>query len=185
MSRGSTDRRGAPPSHGPRDVRPPDRARTVPPSEPARDTVARPLGRAAEAARLHEARMDSNATWRLAHPTVPEQQTMGLLAELGERYRADFQREHKITAADGSYVTHVDFAWPADRLVLQMYGEVHYGAYFNRDGQRSADDARMVQRVESAGWEVLVVRDDELTRERWARTVDRVGAWLEEQRGQW
>jgi len=66
-----------------------------------------------------------------------------------------------------------------------MYGEVHYGAYFNRDGQRSADDARMVQRVESAGWEVLVVRDDELTRERWARTVDRVGAWLEEHRGEW
>ncbi len=184
MSRGSADRRAPTVPPGSRAGRQSSPERSAP--DGARGGgPARTPGRAAEAARLHEARMDSNATWRLAHPTVPEQQTMGLLAELGERYRADFQREHKITAPDGSYVTHVDFAWPADRLVLQMYGEVHYGAYFNRDGQRSADDARMVQRVESAGWEVLVVRDDELTRERWARTVDRIGAWLEEHRGQW
>ena len=130
-------------------------------------------------------RLRRQADWRRAHPTVPEQQMMGLLAGAGEHYRQDYQREHKITTPDGRFVTHVDFAWPEERLALEVYGGVHYGRYFDADGQRSADDARRVRAVESTGWEVLVVRDDELTQDRWSATLDRVTAWLEDNRGRW
>jgi len=55
---------------------------------------------------------------RLA-PYASEQRMMGLLAELGERYRIDYQREYKIKdERNGWFVTHVDGAWPKDRLVI-------------------------------------------------------------------
>jgi hypothetical protein len=56
---------------------------------------------------------DWAAAWRRVHPTVPEQQMLGILATLGERDGIDFHREYKI--APGLYA---DIAFPTDRLVI-------------------------------------------------------------------
>ncbi len=52
-------------------------------------------------------------------------------------------------------------------------------------GARESDDARRIGRIEALGWEVLVIDYRALSQERWAATVERVAAFLEEGRGRW
>lgn len=65
-------------------------------------------GREQERAERNARLADWGAAWRRVHPTVPEQQMLGILASLGERAGVDFVREYKI--APGVYA---DVAFPA------------------------------------------------------------------------
>ncbi len=134
-----------------------------------------------EARRYREERQtDLLAHWRLTHPTIAEQQMVAALAAAGERYGVDYEREFKIAPS-----LHADFAWPEDRLVVEMYGGIHSREFFSRGGARENDDARRIGRIEALGWEVLVIDYRALSQERWAATVERVAAFLEEGRGRW
>jgi len=134
-----------------------------------------------EARRYREERQtDLLAHWRLTHPTIAEQQMVAALAAAGERYGVDYEREFKIAPS-----LHVDFAWPEDRVIVEMYGGIHSREFFSRGGARESDDARRIGRIEALGWEVLVIDYRALSQERWAATVERVAAFLEEGRGRW
>lgn len=122
---------------------------------------------------------------RRGRPSVPEQQMLGVLATLGERYGEDYTREHKIAAGDGRYVAHVDFAWPRDHLVIEVYGGPHYKPFFDPGGDRDSKEARRIQAIESVGWEVLIVRDYEMKEKTWLRAVEKVTQFLDAHRGQW
>jgi len=134
-----------------------------------------------EARRYREERQtDLLAQWRLTHPTIAEQQMVAALAAAGERYGVDYEREFKIAPC-----LHADFAFPEDRLIVEMYGGIHSREFFSRGGARESDDARRIGRIEALGWEVLVIDYRALSQERWAATVERVAAFLEEGRGRW
>jgi len=122
---------------------------------------------------------------RRLHPTVPEQQMMSVLAELGEHYRIDYQREYEIRDANDRLLTHVDFAWPRDHLAVEVYGPPHYEPFGDPKGDRAEKDVRRIQTVNSAGWEVLIVYDYEITRDVWIDMVDKVQAFLQEGCGRW
>ncbi|MGI8553082.1 MAG: DUF559 domain-containing protein [Dehalococcoidia bacterium] len=118
---------------------------------------------------------------RLSRPTVPEQQLISVLATLGERYGTDYVREHKVK--DGAwYVAHVDFAWPEERLVIEVYGGPHYKPALDRLGTREADDAARIAQIEEAGWSVLIVRDTELAQVRWVLALEQVRTFLKKSR---
>jgi len=135
--------------------------------------------------RRDERSEDLKADKRRGRPSVPEQQMLGVLATLGERYGEDYTREHKITAGDGWYVAHVDFAWPRDHLVIEVYGGPHYKPFFDPGGDRDSKEARRIQAIESVGWEVLIVRDYEMKEKTWLRAVEKVTQFLDAHRGQW
>ncbi len=102
-----------------------------------------------------------------------EKQVMALLGDLGHDYRNHYTREHKVAPR-----THVDFAWPLPlKRCIEVYGGVHFGPLFDRDGLRAAADARKITRVQDAGWQVLVLTSNDLTRQNWPATPERVAAW--------
>ncbi len=175
MSRWSDERDGeggrerAPPSHTGQ------QEREEPPDERERERTERER----TANRRLESAEDLRAAQRLTRPTVPEQQMMSVLATLGERYHEDYFREHKVTEAGGWYVTHVDFAWLAKRLVVEVYGGPHYKPALDKTGTKQEDDARREATIVRAGWKVLVVRDTELTQAHWLSTVDKVRQFLD------
>jgi len=134
-----------------------------------------------EARRYREERQtDLLAQWRLTHPTIAEQQMVAALAAAGERYGVDYEREFKIAPS-----LHVDFAWPEDRVIVEVYGAIHSREFFSRGGARESDDARRIGRIEALGWEVLVIDYRALSQEHWVTTVERVAAFLEAGRGRW
>ena len=128
---------------------------------------------------------DLRADKRRGRPSIPEQQMLGVLATLGEQYGVDYVREHKITAYDGWYVTHVDFAWPENRLVIEVYGGPHYKTFFDPDGDRDSKEARRIKAIESVGWEVLIVHDYDMKEKTWLDSVEKVRDFLNAQRGWW
>ena len=127
-----------------------------------------------------ERQTDLLAHWRLTHPTIAEQQMVAALAAAGERYGVDYEREFKIAPS-----LHVDFAWPEDRVIVEVYGAIHSREFFSRGGARESDDARRIGRIEALGWEVLVIDYRALSQERWVTTVERVAAFLEAGRSRW
>jgi len=131
-----------------------------------------------------EVREERKGDDRRLAPYSSEQRMMGLLSELGERNRIDFQREYSIRDEPNDwYVTHVDFAWPADRLVIEVYGGVHRERFFDPKGTRDQEDADRIADVKACGWRVLIVHDTELARTRWPATVVKVETFLDEGRG--
>ncbi len=130
-----------------------------------------------------EVREADKAEVRRVSPYSTEQRMMGLLASLGERYRLDYEREYKIKdEAHDWYVTHVDFAWPAERLVIEVYGGVHRKEFFDPTGLRGEDAQQRIDDVEACGWRVLIVHDTELSRKRWRTAVAKVEKFLNEGR---
>ena len=117
---------------------------------------------------------------RRGQPSVPEQQMIGVLAVLGERYGEDYQHEAKIKDGDW-YISHVDFAWPQDRQIIEVYGGPHYKPELDRTGTRQADDARRIATLQSVGWEVLIVFDYEITRDTWTTVVEKVERFLNQE----
>ncbi len=83
-----------------------------------------------------------------------------LTRELGERYTIDFNREVRVAPR-----THVDFGWPVLRRAIEVHGGVHFGPLFNKDGIRERKDTEKKERIERAGWEVLIVTNDDLRRD--------------------
>ena len=130
-----------------------------------------------------EIREADKAEIRRLSPYSSEQRMMGLLAALGERYRLDYGREYKIRdEANEWYVTHVDFAWPEDRLVI-VYGGIHRKEFFDPTGTRDVDEQRRIDDGRACGWRVLIVHDTELARKRWRTAVAKVETFLNEGRG--
>lgn len=128
--------------------------------------------------RTSERREDANSKYRLERPSVPEQQMLGVLAVLGERYGEDYAREYKIKEDDGWFIKRVDVAWPAERMAIEVYGAVHRDPLFDRKGTRRERDAQLVAQVRAVGWRVLIVQDTELTQEQWPAVVDKVRQFL-------
>ncbi len=131
-----------------------------------------------------EIREADKAEVRRLSPYSSEQRMMGLLAALGERYRLDYEREYKIRDERNDwYVTHVDFAWPKERLVLEVYGGVHRKAFFDPEGTRDEDERQRIDDVRACEWRVLIVHDTEMSRKRWRTAVAKVETFLNEGRG--
>jgi len=97
-----------------------------------------------------------------------------LTDELGERYKIDFDREVRVAPR-----THVDFGWRDLRRAIEVHGGVHFGPLFNKDGIRERKDAEKKERIEGAGWEVLIVTNDDLRRDALPATREFVRQFLE------
>jgi hypothetical protein len=124
---------------------------------------------------------DRAAAERRAHPeraSHDEQRMMKLLAELGQGdllagEPVEYAREYKVASS-----THVDFAWPSEGKILEVYGGIHRVTALDPDGQRATREAAREQRIRAAGWELLTITDCDLTARNWATTSDRVAAFL-------
>jgi hypothetical protein len=140
------------------------------------------LGYAVTAARYGaEFAHDKAAASREAHPeraSQDEQRVMKLLAGLGQGdllagEHVDYRREFKVAAS-----IHVDFAWPEQGKVLEVYGGIHRVLAFDQNGLRAEREAAREERIRSAGWELLILTDHDLTARNWAATSDRLAAYL-------
>jgi len=116
---------------------------------------------------------DRAAVKRRAKPSGDERRMMLMLRHLDA---PEARREYKVAPR-----THVDFAWPepARRQVIEVYGGVHFGPYFDPSGERAAYDRAREERIKALGWEVLVVTHEDLRRENLDRTVGLVRQFLE------
>jgi len=116
---------------------------------------------------------DRAADKRRAKPSGDERRMMLMLRHLDA---PEARREYKVAPR-----THVDFAWPepARRQVIEVYGGVHFGPYFDPCGERAAYDRAREERIKALGWEVLVVTHEDLRRENLDKTVDLVRQFLE------
>jgi len=116
---------------------------------------------------------DRAADKRRAKPSGDERRMLLLLRHLDA---PEARREHKVAPR-----THVDFAWPAPerRQVIEVYGAVHFGPYFDPSGERAAYDRAREERIKALGWEVLVVTHEDLRRENLDKTVGLVRQFLE------
>jgi len=116
---------------------------------------------------------DRAADTRRARPSGDERRLLLLLRHLDAPAA---RREYKVAPR-----THVDFAWPepARRQVIEVYGGVHFGPYFDPSGERAAYDRAREERITALGWEVLVVTHEDLRRENLDKTVDLVRQFLE------
>ncbi len=106
---------------------------------------------------------------------------IALLAELGEREdrtehggrEGTFVREHKLAPS-----RHADFAWPEKRKAIEAWGRVHTAKYIvDRETVRAANE-RQVERAKQAGWDVIVLTDEDLRRENRDETRERVRLFL-------
>jgi len=115
---------------------------------------------------------DRAADKRRAKPSGDERRMLLLLRHLDA---PEARREHKVAPR-----THVDFAWPAPerRQVIEVYGGVHFGPYFDPSGERAAYDRAREERITALGWEVLVVTHEDLRRENLDKTVGLVRQFL-------
>ncbi len=114
---------------------------------------------------------DRAAVTRRAKPSGDERRMMLMLRHLDA---PEARREYKVAPR-----THVDFAWPERRQVIEVYGGVHFGPYFDPSGERAAYDRAREERITALGWEVLVVTHEDLRRENLDKTVDLVRQFLE------
>jgi len=114
---------------------------------------------------------DRAADKRRATPSGDERRLLLMLRHLDAPAA---RREYKVAAR-----THVDFAWPARRQVIEVYGGVHFGPYFDPSGERAAYDRAREERIKGWGWDVLVVTHEDLRHENLDKTVDLVRQFLE------
>ena len=104
--------------------------------------------------------------WRLENPSRHEQRVMAILADLG---RTDYEREAMVLGEDVTIA--VDFAFWSRRKAIEVNGKVHHDPLFdhpNAARTRAANDARRLEQVRMARWEVLVLdyRELDTARER-------------------
>ena len=119
---------------------------------------------------------DRAADKRRATPSGDERRMLRMLRMLRHLDAPEARREYKVAPR-----THVVFAWPepARRQVIEVYGGVHFGPYFDPSGERAAYDRAREERIKGLGWEVLVVTHEDLRRENLDKTVDLVRQFLE------
>ena len=92
--------------------------------------------------------------YRLDHPSEPERTVMAILDELGTSY------EREVLPLGESVFVAVDFALSGQTKAIEVNGKVHYDPLFDSPQYpltRAANDARRLQRLENAGWRVLVL----------------------------
>ena len=63
--------------------------------------------------------------------------------------------------------------------MIEVYGGVHFGPFFDPSGERAAYDRAREDRIKALGWEVLVVTHEDLRRENLDKTMDLVRQFLE------
>ncbi len=111
-----------------------------------------------------------------------ERKVMRMLSELGQRpdrtdhggTSGDYFREHKLGPK-----RHADFAWPEQRKAIEAWGGIHTARYPTGEEVIREQNARQVERAERAGYELMILRDEDLTPERWEETRERVRRFLE------
>jgi G:T-mismatch repair DNA endonuclease (very short patch repair protein) len=104
-----------------------------------------------------------------------------LLAGLGEREdrteyggaAGTYLREHRLAPS-----RHADFAWPEKNKAIEVWGGVHTNHFFVSQQRVREANERQVERAKAAGWELMVVADEELRPERWDETRERVRRFL-------
>jgi len=119
---------------------------------------------------------DRGADKRRAKPSGDERRMLLMLRHLDA---PEARREYKVAPR-----THVDFAWPERFRVIEVYGGVHFGPYFDPSGERAAFDRAREDRIKGLGWEVLIVTHEDLRRENLDKTLDVVRQFLEVQERQ-
>ncbi len=106
-----------------------------------------------------------------------ERRTVRMLGGIGEREdRSEYggaggtyRREHKVGPS-----RHADFGWPDKHKAIEVWGGVHTQQFFvSQDRVREANQ-RQIERAKAAGWQLMIVTDKELTRDRWDETRERV-----------
>jgi len=119
--------------------------------------------------------------WRLAHPSEPERTVMAILAGLGLQEGQDYERE-ALPLGEDAFIA-VDFALTGQRKVIEVNGKVHYDPAFDHPsapGTRAANEARRLERLQKAGWQVLtldyrdVAGDGETARQQIASFIQEV-----------
>ncbi len=111
----------------------------------------------------------------------PESKVMRMLGELGQRpdrtdqqgAAGDYFREHKLGPK-----RHADFAWPEQRKAIQAWGGIHTARYPTGEEVIREQNARQVERAQRAGYELMILRDEDLAAERWDETRERVRGFL-------
>ncbi|HEU5422239.1 MAG TPA: exonuclease domain-containing protein [Nitrolancea sp.] len=136
------------------------------------------------------------AEYRRAHPTMPERAMLRVLADLGQEEGWDYYREYKLVpqpppqpapddprAGDGSgdrwYGTplYPDFAWPEQKLAVEVYGSAHDSDWLRRRGIVQREERRLATYAQE-GWRVVTVTERDLAdrpealRERLRRVLD-------------
>ena len=113
--------------------------------------------------------------------SLTERQVTRLLEELGEQedrseyggQRGTFHREHKLAAS-----RHADFAWPETHKAIEAWGGVHTAKYFVEQETVREANQKQIERAKAAGWEVMIVTDEDLRPENWDETRERVRRFL-------
>jgi very-short-patch-repair endonuclease len=96
--------------------------------------------------------------YRLDHPSEPERAVVAILAGMGLQEGQDYERE-AMPLGEGAFIA-VDFALAGQRKVIEVNGKVHYDPAFDHPsapGTRAANEARRLERLQKAGWSVLVL----------------------------
>jgi hypothetical protein len=113
-----------------------------------------------------------------------ERRMVRMLEELGQREdrseyggaRGTFFREHKLAPS-----RHADFAWPERHKAIEVWGSVHTQQFFVSQERVREANQRQMDRAKAAGWQLMIVMDEELTRDRWDETRERVRRFLASQ----
>ncbi len=129
--------------------------------------------------------MYDRAADKRREPELPKSQTerhvMRMLDELGERQDrtehggpvGTYHREHKLAP-----LRHADFAWPEKNKAIEAWGGVHTDRFFVEQEKVQEENRRQIERAQAAGWEVMILRDEDLTQDRWEETRERVRRFL-------
>ncbi len=104
-----------------------------------------------------------------------------MLSELGQQpdrtdpggTPGDYFREHKLGA-----MRHADFAWPEQHKAIVAWGGIHTARYPTGEEVIREQNALQVERAQRAGYELMILRDEDLTLERWEETRGRVRRFL-------
>jgi len=129
---------------------------------------------------LHDRMADKRREPELPR-SVSERRLMRMLEELGQRQdraqyggeSGDYHREHKLAPS-----RHADFAWPEQRKAIEVWGGVHTDDHFVRQERVREANTRQIERAKAAGWEVMIVTDEDLRRDNWEQTRERVRGFL-------
>ncbi len=129
---------------------------------------------------LHDRMADKRREPELPR-SVSERQLMRMLAELGQQpdrtdqggTSGDYYREHKLAPS-----RHADFAWPEQYKAIEAWGGIHTADHFVRQERVREANLRQIERAKAAGREVMIVTDEDLRRDNWDQTRERVRRFL-------
>ncbi len=113
--------------------------------------------------------------------SVSERRLMRMLEDLGQHEdrseyggaRGTYLREHKLGPK-----RHADFAWPGQHRAIEVWVGVHTQDHFVRQERVREANTRQIERVKAAGWDVMIVTDEDLRRDNWEQTRERVRGFL-------